>query len=542
MGSALIFLPFLGVFFVAIGAAVGSAAQDKPWLATIFYAIGVAAFALWVVLDRENFKRFFARKGSKYGASSGVSLLLGILILVGLGFVSQKPRFNKSFDMTRSRANTLSEQSVKIVDTIKEKKLPIEIVGFFQDDQQQAFRNLLQLYEAKGLDVKVTMVDPRTDPTTAMAYKITQANTVIVKSPTQESRVTTMTEEKLTNAFVAVMKEGVKKIYFTKGHGEGQLEGQDADGFKAISEELKNNKYEVGELSLLESGKIPEDASLIVMAGPKYDLKAEEIALLDQYLQKGKPFLVMVDAMVQLPTLNGLLKDYGLAFEDDLLILSPDDPRAAMLGQNNAIISDFDEFNVITKDYARKSNVALLLPNTRSIVTQATNKHNLKPSAIASSSEVVIGVTNVRSQNDLKGINKERIKTGKFPVIGVSTGRVGGAELAKNDTPNSDQNTDSKEGKSGAKAQDLRIVAVGSSQLATNLGAQRAENLNMMTNITGFLLQDEDFIAIKPKDLDKSTIDLTSPSSQITLAMLTWIYPFIFLGWGLVHWLRRRRA
>ena len=40
---------------------------------------------------------------------------------------------------------------------------------------------------------------------------------------------------------------------------------------------------------------------------------------------------------------------------------------------------------------------------------------------------------------------------------------------------------------------------------------------------------------------ETSSIDLTTQGSQLSLLFLSFIYPFIFLGIGIVVWLRRRQ-
>jgi ABC-type uncharacterized transport system involved in gliding motility auxiliary subunit len=544
MGSSKIMLPFLGLFFAAMAVASKSFATTIPWLPNFLGGLGAALVVAWIVLDIEHIKRFFMRKGSKYGLSSGASVILGVLVIIGLCFLASKPRFNKTLDVTRSGTNTLSEQSLKIIENAKEAKEPIEVVGFFlEDGQKTAFQSLMHLYTAQGLDVKTTYINPQEDPTRARAENITQGNTVVVKLGKQEARITTFTEEKMTNALVNVMKSKEKKVYFTAGHGEPQLDNMEGEGLKTVAEALKGQKYVVETLPLLEKGAIPEDADLLVIAGPQYDFKEQEIQMLQDYLKQAKPLLVMVDAVVSVNALNGLLQNYGITFNDDLLILKPDDPRVQLLGQDNAIISDFDTFNPVTKDFAGKSAVALLMPQTRSIAEHTDNPNSMKVSLVAKTADVIIGIQGVKTNSDLQNIGEDRIKTGTFGAIAVANGQVGGTELAENKEPNKDEASDIKtKGSDATGSKELRIVAMGSSKIATNYGASRAENLDVVLNSANYLLQDEDFISIRPKDAAQSTIDMTSPGSQLSLAFYTWIYPFIFLGFGLVHWLKRRRA
>ena len=543
MRPGLFILPFLAMFFGAMATALRSSFGDMPWIAYIGYAIAATLVLLWIVLDLENFKSVFRRKGARYGFSSGLSVLMGLLVIVGICVLSSRPRFNKSYDATRTGNNTLSDQSKKIIQTLKEKKVEVDVTAFFQDEpSKQQFTDLINLYGSQGADFKTTYVNPQTEPTKAMAEKITSGNTVIFRAGPQESRLTTFSEEKITNALLKMVKDRARKVYFTSGHGEGDVKSGEATGFQNVVTELESNKYDIATVSLLETTKVPDDADLLVIAGPRYDFKEEETRFVEDYLHKGGALMVMVDAVQSVPTLNKSLEKFGLRYNSDILILRPDDPRAMMIGQNNAIVSDFDKLSPITRDFASQSQVQVVMPNARSISEVTANPNEMKVQLVGKTNPAIIEVKNVERESDLRNITRERIATGSFAVIAASTGKSKTPLTAGN--VNSDPNT-KKDVAAGAEKptqKEVRVVAVGSSQFATNGGTQRAENKDLFVNITNYLLQDEDFISIRPKDNDKSTIQLTTSGSQLALAFLAFIYPFLFLGGGVVYWLKRRRA
>lgn len=519
MRSGLFILPFLALLLAAFGAMLASSFAAN---AIIFKSIGwggaVAMLALWGWLDRNGFKNLFSRKGAKYGASSGIVVLLGILVIVGVAVLTAKPRFDKTIDLSRDKTNTLSEQSLKAIETLGKKNLEATAVAYFIDNQQETqFKDLMGLYLNAGAKLKVDYVNPQKDPTKAMADKLTSGNTVIFRFGDQENRITSFTEEKVTNALINILKEGSKKIYFTKGHGEGQLNGNEATGFDILVQELKNNRFDVADVNLIETGKVPDDAAVLVVGGPKYDLKTSETKALEDFINRGGNALVMVDAMVQAENLNQTVAKFGVKFNNDFMILRPDDPRAQLIGQNNAIVSEFDDFSPVTKDFAKKSNVAVLLQNTRTITEITDNSAKFKVSLIGkTSADTGVKLKNVNSQADLKNIAPDRVEPGSFAVMASSTGKVGEKEV--------------------------RLLAVGSVQFANNQGAQAAEHRDMFLNMMSYLTQDDDFIAIRPKDPAKSTLSLTSGAAILNLKFISFVYPFIFLGIGILYWTRRRAA
>lgn len=542
MRTALLILPFVSVFTLIIGFATGRSYTTAPAVSFAFYAIAGLSFLFWLFKDSARIAGFFQRKGSRHGMSQGLSVVLAILLAIGAGFLSKRERFNKSIDVTREGANTLSPDSVKLVEQLKEKKEPIKVVGFFQNEQRKnEFRKTLALYQMKGANFDVEYVDPQADPTRAIAENITTADTVLFKHQQQEARLTAFSEEKFTNALVRVLKEKEKTVYFLTGHGEADLNSQEAAGYAATKAELESERFVVKQVNLIESGKVPEDADLLIMAGPQYDLRPEEKGILEAYLRKGLPFMVLVDSMVQVPELNGLLATVGIKLNDDLLVIRPDDPRAKLLGQNNAIVTEFDGQSPVTAEFVRQGGVALMTPNSRSLDFITENPLKMKPVGLGKTSEIIFRITNVKTPDDLKGgIAEDRIATGRFDVFAVSIGQVGGDKLATSE--GSDKQEADVKGAAGQSAKELRVFVSGSSKLATNLGVQRGENLDLFMNAVNYLLQDEDFISIRAKDSSKNSLDLTSATSQFLMFGMTWVYPLLFLGGGIFYWMRRRTA
>ncbi len=539
MKSSLFILPFLALLFIAIAVVTGVSLKELPMVSYVLWGLGGSSVFLWLVLDKEGFQKVFSRKGAKYGATSGATVVLGIAIIIGIGFLTNRVRFNKSFDVTRDGINTLSDQSAKAIANLAEKDAVVAIQTFFQDElKKQKFVDLLALYQAAGLQALVEHVDPQEDPTKAIAANVTTADTVILKLGESESRLTSFTEEKMTNSFLGLLKSKTKKIIFTIGHGEKDLASREANGYALAKQELESERFEVATINLLEQEQVAEDVDLLVIAGPKYDFRDTEINMVVNYLDRGKPIFVLFDALTALPNLEKFIQDYGLKVNPDILLLSPDDPRAQILGQNNAIVTDFDQFSAATKDFAQNGSMALVISNTRSVDEITDNEKKMKPSLVAKTSKIIIGVGDVRKPSDLENITQDRVLSGPFAVLGIATGQIGGSEVASKD----------EEAKKdlpleGAKtSKELRLAVMGSSDIVSNIGAQRGENVDLFLNVVNYLTQDESFISIRPKDETKSSLDLSSASSQLWLLFFSYLYPTLFLGGGVFYWIVRRRA
>jgi len=543
MNSSLFFIPFLAAFVALVGTAIGGGSADSKWVGHLALGIAASLVILWIALDISNFKRFFSRKGAKYGAGSGVVVILGLGIIIGLAVLTSRPRFNKSFDVTRDKLNTLSEQSVKVAESIRDSKTSIKITAYFSDENlEQTFRDLLFMFEARGSSFSVEYMNPQKEPTRAIADKITDLNTVIVRRENLETRLSTFSEEKLTNAFVNVLKDKSKKVYFTKGHGEGALRSEEATGFNFIVQELENTKIVVEDLSLLETAKIPDDADAVIIAGPKYDFKEEETRILEDFLRRGGAVMTMVNGITPVETLNKMLEKFGLAYNSDFLILDPASPQAQMYTQNYTIVSEFDEFHPISRDFASQSQIALPMRSARTIREITDNPYQMKITLAGKTFDQQVRINDVRTANDLTEVKRERLEAGAFPVIAVASGKIPGPSTANNEQNPETVKTDATSDTGATKSPETRLIVMGSVEFANNANIASAEQRDMFLNMTNYLLQDEDFISIRPKDQSKSELDMKSPISQIVFLLIVFVYPLFFLGSGTLYWLRRRRA
>jgi hypothetical protein len=92
-----------------------------------------------------------------------------------------------------------------------------------------------------------------------------------------------------------LVKGEQKTIYFTQGHGEKQIDDMDKTGYSTVKGQLEKENYIVKPLNLIVEGKVPMDASVIVVAGPTSEPFPNELDLLDGYLKGGGSVLLLLD-------------------------------------------------------------------------------------------------------------------------------------------------------------------------------------------------------------------------------------------------------
>ena len=84
-------------------------------------------------------------------------------------------------------------------------------------------------------------------------------------------------------------------MYFITGHGEPALTDSDRNGYSVTKQALEEQNYTVQELVLARQTQVPDDAAVVVLAGPQRDLLEAELEALSAYLGRGGHLFVMID-------------------------------------------------------------------------------------------------------------------------------------------------------------------------------------------------------------------------------------------------------
>ncbi|MGH7318969.1 MAG: Gldg family protein, partial [Candidatus Rokuibacteriota bacterium] len=279
----------------------------------------------------------FGRRTTKYGLNALVMivLILGVIALVE----AVSYRHNWRVDLTENRRHSLAPQTVKV---LKELRVPVKATGFFQPDQggKRRAEDLLKQY-ASYSDGKFTwqMVDADRHPLLAKRYGIETYGTVVVEATVKEGqvkegqvkeeKVLDAEEEKLTNALIRITREGKRVIYFLKGHGERDPASSERTGLSEVKGAVEKLNYETKDLLLARETKIPDDAAIVVVAGPQKDLLPNEAEALEGYIARAGKVFFMADPF-QASGLAALLERYGIGLGNDVII--DVNPQGRLLG------------------------------------------------------------------------------------------------------------------------------------------------------------------------------------------------------------------
>ena len=500
-----------------LGIAVLAAAVLLPFLRPEWGRARAALVAAGVLLVLASLLGYLkdargvlGRRTMRYGLNTAVMV---VLLLAIIGFVEAVSyRHSSRLDLTSNKRHSLSPQTIQLLRNLK---ADVNAVAFFRSDQpgkRVAEDQFKQYVRYAGGKFTWRVVDPDREPALARRYGIESYGMVVLETKDRSEKVTDAEEEKLTNGLVKLTRQGKRVVYVVQGHGEPELASTDRPGFSEAKTALDRANYEVKPLILVRQSQIPDDAAVVVLAGPRIELLAPEVSALDAYVGRGGKLFVMVNPVIlntsPLDPLKSYLEKYGFNVGDNLIIELNPIGRLFGIGPEVPIIQQYEP-HPITRDMG---GITTLFPLSRSVEPVKTPPTGVNIQVLAKTSPDSWAET---SRTELQ---QGQVK----PDPGEARGPLAVAAVATKDK--------------------ARIVVYGTSNLAANQFLNLQGNRDFFLNTVSWLAEEEDQIAIRPKDTRQTPVFLTSQQAQAVFLLPVIVLPGLVLVGGIVTVVRRRSA
>ena len=540
-------LGFLGWFgsilvFVAVGLLF--VRPDLETLRRVLAFAGLAAILLYAAGHWRQVARSLQRRQTRYGALAGSGLLLMLAILVGVNYVLA--RQNRRWDLTAGQQYSLSDQTRRVLDTLP---APVRILVFAREFEFPPYEDRLGEYAYQSDLVTVDYIDADRQPLLARQYEIDTYGTIVFEHQGRVERVNSLEEQDLTNGLIKVVEGAQQKVYFLEGHGEKSPTGTDVDGYGSVADALALDNFEVETLPLAQRGAVPDDATVIVLAGPRTDLLPEEVEALAGYLDRGGKLLVMLDPPVDTgePTpagLAGLLRDWGIDLGEDVVVDASGMGRSLGADASVPIAASYpfhpitDRFNLLTAyPLARSVGAATPAPEGRApqsfIETSAQSWAELDVAGLTGGSAVELN----EDAGDRPGpIAIGMAVSAPAPPAAPTTP----AEPAETDADEGDDADASEEEEEEEAAPETRLAVIGDSDFASNAAVGVSGNRDMFLNTVNWLAQQENLIAIRARAPEDRRLTLTADQQRRIFWLTIALIPLATVGVGTYVWWRRR--
>ena len=494
---------------------------------------GLALVLLYTIGQWREIGAYFSRRNARYGALAGFGVIVVLGILIAVNYLST--RRNTRWDLTANKQYSLSEQSVKLAQGLKS---PVKFTVFDQPENFDRFRPRLDGYKYASSQVQVEYVDAVKNPMLATAQKVDTIPTVLLEYMGRTERVSTDSEQDLTNALIKLLNPTMRKVYFLSGHGEKDPGSSERTGYSGISDALKRDNYQFDKLVLAQTNEIPADATMLVVAGPRTDILEQELPMLEEYLSKksGK-MLVMLDPSdnfkqpSHMPRLTGLLKEWGIDATESVVVDLSGRTQVATV----PVSAPPYPSHAITQNF----NLITMFPLARAITPAKDAPAGRSGQSFIQTAQRSWGETNLATLEDPSKLAPEPEKGDvSGPVsIAVATAVAAASPEKPDATPASNPPNKPED---QAPKPETRVAAIGDSDFAANAYLGIEGNRDLFMNTVNWLSQQENLISIRPREAADRRITLTANSSSAMFWLTLFVIPAIVLGAGVFTWWRRR--
>ncbi|HEX7127187.1 MAG TPA: DUF4350 domain-containing protein [Thermodesulfobacteriota bacterium] len=476
-----------------------------------------------------------------YGLGAVVGTLAVVAILVVAALISQ--RAYETWDLTANKRQSLSAESLRALDGLDR---DVSLLAFYIGGQgtSREAEDLLKQYANASRRIRYEMIDPQKQVGRTEQYRVTANETVVVESGDRRETVTFPDETKLTNAILKVTREGQRKVYFTTGHGERQIDDPAERGLAQLRTTLEDAGYTTATINVATAAAIPDDADVVVMAGPRVDVLESEAERLRAFLERGGHLLLMADLPeAATPELAGLVKPYGIDLRD-AIVLEPNvtlvmpDPRVAVVEQFGS--------HPVSRGLGNGGFVGYM-PIARPVIPADQPPAGVDLTWLAKTSPTSWATPIDPARRDTVDARFDAKRDLKGPVTVAVAATLPAPDSAKpqaspepDASPEAAASPAASPEASADAAKRGRLVVVGDVDFATNQLLHQPANRELAVSSVAWLASADAILSIAERSPSAQPLFLTP--GQSFAAFLVWLgLPALVTAAGVATWASRRR-
>lgn len=533
-------LSLSGAVILAGGLVVWLTVRELRGPAQVLISLALLMMLTSAVTHLPAVKSAVTARTGRYAANTLVMVAALTAILGLVGFIS----FENSYrlDVTATRQFTLAEQTKKVLSDLKE---PVKAVLYSnpEDTLQERIRrqadDFFFEFNRRNRDFTYEFVDPDLKPSEARRDGVTDYPTIVFKVQDSErnpyqlapfifGEEMILTEQDLVSAILISTGEQQKTVYFTTGHSERDSVdvAEDSDGYGLARVGLLGDNYLVRTLNLEQVDAIPEDAAVLIVAGPRSSVLQRERDKMEKYLSDGGSAMFLIDDAVN-TQMNSLLNKWGVNLPQgsivDLGSSTASDPRSPIVRR-----SAYNTDHPITKPlddtfFTEATGIQDIIKRAPEGLPPNPDELNIALTPLAESSVLSC----ITTENDISDCSGEDDIFGPFAIAMVIEAAAIVGEEAPRVAP-------------GEELPIASIVVFGDSDFASNKFYYALNNGDFFLNAVDWLAQKYDLISIRSKPqsfrllvIDQKEFDFIRYSSWFLLPT------GIMLLAGIAWWRRR---
>lgn len=479
----------------------------------------------------DKIRSSFTSRKFKGGAYAMVLSAIAIALFLVVNLLVTK--MDIKIDVTDNGRYTLSDETIAFLKSIDEK---ITIYYLVPNGNEEAgygiyFNRQFTKYDDYNSNIRIEYKDPVLHPKFASEYvndEVKAMSFLVVNEETgrakyvDNSELFTYSEDyytylyyygqnigpeglnlegKLNAAIQYVSNENLPVIYAVGGHGEQKFS-------TTMGTMLADGNVSVNQITLLTATEIPADCDILYVNQPTTDYTAEEIELMQKYMNAGGYAIFNVDYNTpDLPNLCGFLRDYGIEVHPGIVL----DANPSNYNQQPYVLLP-NVYNTPYTESVRGKKYVLAQMSSGMTITDDKRESVLVERVLYTSDKAYLKPLDATSFE-----KKAEDPSGTYYVTLVASEK---------------------------KEENTAKLAVFSCKLFFAdelLSASQYGNGEMLMNVINTFTEQENAVVVAPMKLAEETLTMTSLQVGAIAAVVCFGIPVIIIVIGIVVVVRRRK-
>ncbi len=502
-----------------------------------------------------KFVEIIKKKWLINGTKTIILVLIILAIFFGINIGLQKAELTP-LDFSQEKLFTLTQASKDKVKEI-EKDINIYFVEYEDDDSTL---DLAKQYHKTNEHINVEAVKANDRPDLVQKYGIESGTTGIIVECGEKSKVLSssdlvtydyttyetisIAEEKLTSSIQTVATDKVPKVYFLTGYSNLTL----SSGMQYFNMYLENEIFEVTNVDILTTGKVPDDCDTLIITMPSKDFDELATNAIIDYINSGRNILWFQAATaqnVETPNVNKILATYGVnPFE--VGIIRETDKNKMLSGEPDLILPDIQSTEVTEKLVNSEGVIFINATKINSMDESKLTELNVTKTDLLTTSSESYFRTNFTINSD-SAQSEDKVGTYTVGAMFTKTIKDENAQTNNDETSVNDENN-SEESKKEENAKTSKLIIFGENYFISDIPLtqnsqapviQYRQNKDLALNSIAYLVEREEDITAR-KNTGTVTYTATETENNIILAII-FIIPVAIIIAGVVVWVIRRR-
>jgi len=419
-------------------------------------------------------------------------------------------RYPLEGDWTSAGRHTLSPASLALLGKLNG---PLEITAFAREkpELRDLVRRVTDRYRRYKPDISLQFVNPDLAPDEVRSLGVTVDGELVLKYQDRVEHVRSDNEQEFANALQRMLRTGQRWLAFVEGHGERSALGKANHDLSLWAQQLKQRGYHFQPVNLAETHAVPDNTSVLVVAGPQVPFLQGEVNIILRYLDQGGNLLWLADPGA-MQGLDALAAHLGISLPAGTVI----DTAGQLLGLNDPTIALVTASLYAPHPALKDFTLTTFLPTAGAITPVTGSEWKWSPLlSTGNHTWLETGPLHGEVQKDTTDI------PGPL-TLGAALTRAGPAAQ-------------------GGATPEQRAVIITDGDFVSNTYVSNSGNLELGLRLISWLGRDEDLISIPARTAGDTQLEMNSMLLGSLGVLFFLLLPLGLLVTGIAVWWRRSR-